>query len=46
MGMNKRKGGLVFSTDQGRMCPECRNPVDDCTCRGAQRPAGDGIVRV
>ncbi|MGO1502122.1 MAG: translation initiation factor Sui1 [Marinobacter sp.] len=42
----KTSGGLVFSTEQGRMCPECRNPVADCTCRQAQRPEGDGIVRV
>ena len=46
MAMSKRKGGLVFSTDQGRMCPECRNPVNDCTCQAKQRPGGDGIVRV
>ncbi|MBK1852281.1 MULTISPECIES: translation initiation factor Sui1 [unclassified Marinobacter] len=45
--MAKRSaGGLVFSTEQGRMCPECRNPVSDCTCRQAPRPEGDGIVRV
>lgn len=42
----KSSGGLVFSTEQGRMCPECRNPVADCTCREPQRPQGDGIVRV
>lgn len=39
-------GGLVFSTEQGRMCPECSNPVADCTCHQTQRPEGDGIVRV
>lgn len=45
--MSKRSsGGLVFSTEQGRMCPECRNPVADCTCSQVQRPSGDGIVRV
>lgn len=45
--MSKRSsGGLVFSTEQGRMCPECRNPVTDCACSKAQRPGGDGIVRV
>jgi len=45
--MAKRStGGLVFSTEQGRMCPECRNPVAHCTCRQAQRPEGDGVVRV
>ena len=39
--------GLVYSTDGGRMCPTCRKPVADCTCkRAAVVPAGDGIVRV
>jgi len=44
--MKKRSGGLVYSTEQGRMCPECRNPVEQCTCGKPGRPAGDGIVRV
>lgn len=45
--MKKRaEGGLVFSTEQGRMCPDCRNPVPECTCGQPARPAGDGIVRV
>jgi translation initiation factor 1 len=40
-------GGLVYSTDSGRMCPTCRQPTDACQCRAAPpRPAGDGIVRV
>jgi translation initiation factor 1 len=42
-------GGLVYSTDSGRMCPACRQPVAQCRCTkaGAQGvPAGDGIVRV
>jgi translation initiation factor 1 len=40
-------GGLVYSTDAGRMCPRCRRPVAQCTCAQA-RPAApsDGIVRV
>jgi translation initiation factor 1 len=30
------------------MCPDCRRPVAQCTCRQATRavPAGDGIARV
>jgi|SRR5690554_5865804 len=45
--MNKRSGGgLVFSTEQGRMCPGCRQPVAECTCRQSARPVGDGVVRV
>jgi translation initiation factor 1 len=41
-------GGLVYSTDSGRMCPACRMAVADCGCRLAQarRPAGDGVARV
>ncbi|MDP1530092.1 translation initiation factor Sui1 [Rhodoferax sp.] len=39
--------GLVYSTDSGRMCPKCRQPQAQCSCRSAAtRPAGDGIVRV
>ena len=39
--------GLVYSTDSGRMCPQCRQPQAQCSCRAAAaRPAGDGIVRV
>ncbi|EMP56135.1 protein yciH [Marinobacter santoriniensis NKSG1] len=44
--MKKRTGGLVYSTEQGRMCPGCRNPMDQCTCGASERPSGDGIVRV
>ena len=40
-------GGLVYSTDSGRMCPACRQPVAQCACaRTAPPVAGDGIVRV
>ena len=40
-------GGLVYSTESGRMCPDCRQPVAQCTCRqNKPLPTGDGIVRV
>ena len=40
-------GGLVYSTDAGRMCPDCRQPVAQCVCTAqAAAPTGDGIVRV
>lgn len=43
----KPRGGLVYSTEGGRMCPGCRRTVAQCTCRAASRaPAGDGIARV
>jgi len=37
----------VFSTDKGRLCPECKHPIAACQCKKAAAPAkGDGIVRV
>lgn len=40
-------GGLVYSTDSGRMCPDCRQPMAQCLCKApSAAPAGDGIVRV
>ena len=40
-------GGLVYSTDSGRMCPGCRQPVAQCQCASQRAiPAGDGIARV
>ncbi len=38
---------LVYSTDSGRICPDCGQPKAGCTC--GQRAAvsvGDGVVRV
>lgn len=45
----KAKGGPVYSTDRGRLCPECHRPSGDCRCRSEQRAPvapGDGIVRI
>ena len=38
--------GLVYSTDSGRMCPDCRQPAAQCVCKARAVPAGDGVVRV
>jgi translation initiation factor 1 len=39
--------GLVYSTDSGRMCPDCNNPVDQCNCGSdGEIYQSDGIVRV
>jgi translation initiation factor 1 len=40
------RGGLVYSTGHGQMCPQCRRPAYECACRRAQAPVGDGNVRV
>jgi len=38
---------LVYSSEQGRICPECREAVARCRCRQATVSAPtDGIVRV
>ena len=49
--MNTRangSGGLVYSTDSGRMCPSCRQPIARCACKAlaGAAPRGDGTVRV
>lgn len=43
-----RDRALVYSSDGGRACPQCGEPVVDCRCRSAGGGAarGDGIVRV
>lgn len=40
---------LVYSTDHGRMCPDCRQPLSACQCRANKAvvmPPSDGVVRV
>jgi translation initiation factor 1 len=40
-------GGLVYSTESGRMCPDCRQPLASCQCKALARAAarGDGEAR-
>ena len=40
------KDRIVYSTEQGRICPGCGNPVNQCTCRKQTSPSGDGNVQV
>lgn len=42
------KGGLVYSTELGRVCPECRHALAECICRSSAKAVivGDGVVRV
>ena len=39
------KQRTVYSTDLGRLCPNCRQPVKSCLCPPLQ-PERDGIVRL
>ncbi|MCE5243975.1 MAG: translation initiation factor Sui1 [Syntrophobacteraceae bacterium] len=39
--------GPVYSTQHGRMCPDCGKPVSECICRRKKAAGGgDGIVRI
>lgn len=44
------KSGLVYSSEHGRMCPDCGKPIADCRCAKNKaadaRPETDGVVRV
>ncbi|MGE4580656.1 MAG: translation initiation factor Sui1 [Desulfuromonadales bacterium] len=43
----EKTGGLVYSSEFGRMCPACGQPADRCRCRQAQAvPPNDGVVRL
>ena len=44
--MKSKSGGLVYSTDGGRMCPDCRQPSVACVCKAQAIPKTDGVVRV
>jgi translation initiation factor 1 len=49
MNSTKKGGsGLVYSTELGRMCPLCRNPISACRCSKNKPsvPKSDGIVRI
>ncbi|MCK5113874.1 MAG: translation initiation factor Sui1 [Phycisphaerae bacterium] len=44
---NRMDGVSVYSTEHGRLCPDCGQQIDKCTCRSGQLiPQTDGIVRV
>lgn len=42
--------GVVYSSEHGRMCPDCGKPVAQCHCKTQKskkgRPETDGVVRV
>ena len=39
------KKNLVYSTDKGRLCPDCHAPVSNCKCNSDQM-VGDGNVKI
>ncbi|MCR8923264.1 translation initiation factor Sui1 [Dasania sp. GY-MA-18] len=39
---------VVFSTEVGKVCPECQQAIKQCHCQQLKNdiPLGDGIVRI
>jgi translation initiation factor 1 len=45
--MKNTNSRLVYSSQSGRICPKCKNPINGCACSKSKAPpSGDGIVRV
>jgi len=46
--MPRNENPTVYSTESGRMCPNCGRPVAECVCKKhtAVHDKGDGVVRV
>ena len=42
--MSRKDRGIVYSTDHGRVCPECGKPTDKCRC-GTGSAADSGAVQ-
>jgi translation initiation factor 1 len=46
-GKGDNNSRLVWSSEAGRVCPECGKATAACVCRRkAAAPAGDGVVRI
>ncbi len=44
---DKNYSRTVYTTETGRVCPECGQPIAACRCKqSSSRPAGDGVIRV
>ena len=46
MKKSKKNNSIVYSTEHGKMCPNCSQPVAKCSCSEEKIPEGDGIVRL
>jgi len=38
----RKNPGIVYSTDHGRMCPECAQPAEQCRCRSGAAGSATG----
>lgn len=44
---NQTNSRLVYSTSQGKICPDCAKPINSCVCRDIKKaavPNSDGVV--
>ncbi len=41
----KMSSKLVYSTETGKICPQCQHPINDCHCNN-ETPLGSGKVKV
>ncbi len=47
MAQKENNSRLVYSSENGRICPDCRQPKVQCRCKQQNlAPKGDGIVRI
>jgi translation initiation factor 1 len=47
MKFNNNDGGIVYSTEYGKMCNKCSKPTAKCICKKQKQSSPtDGIVRV
>lgn len=46
MSRKSKNSGLVYSTEFGRTCPDCSQPINHCQCGESEVPQGDGFVRI
>ena len=49
--MEMANSRLVYSTEAGRICPECQKSIPDCTCKNKQsepqsQSTTDGVIRI
>ena len=44
--MKKKRDGLVYSTDHGKMCPGCNKAISNCACSKEESIASKGPIKI
>ena len=45
-GFEKNASRPVYSSEKGRLCPQCGEAIKQCCCQDISVKPGDGIVRI